>query len=59
MKIDDMAIRMGEFKKTGAQGRPSSCYIKPTLINDLLAIPTTPEEGSVEATAEDVKKRNP
>lgn len=56
VKIDDMAISLGEFK-TGAQWEGRQVTLNPTLINDLLvALPKTPEEGSVEATAEDVKE---
>ncbi|MCF1957932.1 translocation/assembly module TamB, partial [Escherichia coli] len=56
VKIDDMAISLGEFK-TGAQWEGRQVTLNPTLINDLLvALPKTPEEGSVEATAQDVKE---
>ncbi|WP_368911182.1 autotransporter assembly complex protein TamB [Proteus vulgaris] len=56
VKIDDMAISLGEFK-TGAQWEGRQVTLNPTLINDLLvALPKTPEEGSIEAVAQDVKE---
>lgn len=56
VKIDDMAISLGEFK-TGAQWEGRQVTLNPTFINDLLvALPKTPEEGNVEATAQEVKE---
>ncbi|EEG85258.1 hypothetical protein PROPEN_03630 [Proteus penneri ATCC 35198] len=56
VKIDDMAISLDEFK-TGAQWEGRQVTLNPTVINDLLvALPKTPEEGSVEAVAQDVKE---
>lgn len=56
VKIDDIAISLGKFK-TGAQWEGHQVTLNPTVINDLLvALPKTPEEGSVQAVAQDVKE---
>lgn len=56
VKIDDMAISLSQFR-TAAQWEGKQVTLKPTLIDNLLvALPKTPEEGSVEAVAQNVKQ---
>ncbi len=56
VQIDDMALSLNEFT-TAAQWEGRQVTLKPTVINDLLvALPKTPEDGSVAAMAQDVKE---
>ncbi|MCS6723857.1 autotransporter assembly complex protein TamB [Proteus mirabilis] len=56
VQIDDMALSLNEFT-TAAQWEGRQITLKPTVINDLLvALPKTPEDGSVAAMAQDVKE---
>ncbi|OAT49379.1 YtfN family protein [Proteus hauseri ATCC 700826] len=56
VKIDDMAISLSDFK-TAAQWEGRQVTLKSTLIDNLLvALPKTPEEGSIEAVAQEVKQ---